>query len=106
MLSYRILYIFVNKNKRQLSITDFSHSQIRHKLFYKKYNIPFINVLYYLASLIKIMKEVDKSMSVKSLNDLLVSTLNGKNVRKNLSAAKLVEKSLSRKEATLSSTGA
>ena len=52
------------------------------------------------------MKEVDKSMSVKSLNDLLVSTLNGKNVRKNLSAAKLVEKSLSRKEATLSSTGA
>lgn len=63
-------------------------------------------MLYYLASLIKIMKEVDKSMSVKSLNDLLVSTLNGKNVRKNLSAAKLVEKSLSRKEATLSSTGA
>lgn len=45
-------------------------------------------------------------MSVKSLNGQLETTLNGKNVLKNLSVSKLVEKALERKEATLSSTGA
>ena len=45
-------------------------------------------------------------MSVKSLNHQLEATLNGKNISKNLSVSKLIEKALARKEAKLSSTGA
>lgn len=45
-------------------------------------------------------------MSVNSLKGKLEATINGKNVLKNLSVSKLVEKALERKEATLSSTGA
>lgn len=92
----------VISKKRQFTYTKPSQIKIKGN------NTHYIaNVLYYFTSLTKNkLRKWTKGMSVKSLNGQLETTLNGKNVLKNLSVSKLVEKALERKEATLSSTGA